>query len=273
MAQDPLVGWRVAPGTRPALSHRPTTSKAGAPGGKSSTREATATLKLELEELQARLYAEGARSVLLVLQAMDTGGKDGTIRNVLGGVNPQGVVVTSFKRPTDLEHAHDFLWRVHQAAPPAGTIGVFNRSHYEDVLVARVHELVPEAVWRRRYEHIRSFERLLHDNGTRVVKVMLHISRDEQRERLQSRLADPSKHWKFEAGDLAERERWDDYQQAYEDAISETSSDEAPWYVVPADKKWYRDWAISTLLQRTLLQMDPQFPDAEPGLEKLTVPK
>ena len=273
MAADPLVRWRVAPGTRPGLSHRPTRSKAAAPGGKEETQAVTEALKLDLAELQARLYGESARSVLLVLQAMDTGGKDGAIRHAFSGINPQGVQVTSFKRPSTLEHSHDFLWRVHAAAPPAGMIGVFNRSHYEDVLVARVHELVPEAVWRRRFEHIRSFERLLHDNGTRIVKVMLHISRDEQRKRLESRLEDPSKHWKFEAGDIAERAHWDSYQEAYEDALAETSTDEAPWHVIPADRKWYRDWAITTLLHRTLTDLDPHFPDAQPGLDQVVVPE
>ena len=202
---------------------------------------------------------------------MDAGGKDGTIRQVFTGVNPQGVRVASFKAPTADELAHDFLWRVHQHAPAHGEMGVFNRSHYEDVLIVRVNELVPEPVWRARYQQIRDFEQILTASGTAVVKVFLHISPEEQAERLQARLDDPTKRWKFAAADLDVRKHWDAYQAAYEEAIRETSTADAPWYVIPADRKWYRNWAVLQVLLDVLHRLDPQFPPEEPGLEDLTV--
>jgi PPK2 family polyphosphate:nucleotide phosphotransferase len=207
----------------------------------------------------------------MVLQAMDAGGKDGTIRKVFTGVNPQGVRVSSFKAPTDEELAHDFLWRIHQRTPAHGELGVFNRSHYEDVLIVRVDELVPEPVWRARYEQIRDFESMLAASGTTIVKFFLHISPDEQAERLQARLDDPSKRWKFAAADLDVRKHWDAYQAAYEEAISETSTEDAPWYVIPADRKWYRNWAILQVLLATMAELDPQFPPEEPGLADLEI--
>lgn len=216
----------------------------------------------ELRELQYRLYAEDKRKVLIVLQALDAGGKDGTIRNVFQGVNPQGVKVASFKSPTKLELEHDFLWRIHQHVPSKGTIGVFNRSHYEDVLIVRVQDIVPESVWRPRYEHINRFEKLLADTGTTILKFYLHISKDEQKERLQDRLDRPEKNWKFEPGDLIQRKKWDGYREAFEDVFEYTSTDYAPWYVIPADQKWYRNWAIMNILVSTLREMDPQFPEA-----------
>ncbi|MCW3038160.1 MAG: polyphosphate kinase [Solirubrobacterales bacterium] len=272
MASDPVSDrWRIASGVTPDLASIDPSTKDGAPGGKSETKATTDALRERLIELQARLYAEGKRSLLLVLQAMDAGGKDGTIRAVFAGVNPQGVRVASFKAPTDLELAHDFLWRIHAQAPADGELTVFNRSHYEDVLVARVHHLVPEDVWRSRYGQIRHFEQLLHDSGTTVVKVMLHISKDEQRERLQERVDDPGKRWKFNPGDLAEREHWDAYQQAYADAIGHTSREHAPWYVVPGDRNWYRNWAVLQILVDALGRMDPQYPPAAEGAEGITV--
>ena len=224
-----------------------------------------------MHELQERLYAESTKALLVVLQATDAGGKDGTIEAVFRGVNPQGVQVASFKAPTHEELAHDFLWRIHREVPRKGEVGVFNRSHYEDVLVVRVRELVPEDVWRKRYQHIRDFEQSLVESGTTVVKLMLHISKDEQRQRLQARLDDPAKHWKFNAADLEERERWDDHRIAFEEAITETSTPDAPWYVIPADRKWYRNWIVLRILLETLEEMDPQFPPPADGLDGIVI--
>jgi PPK2 family polyphosphate:nucleotide phosphotransferase len=263
--------WRVAPGKAVDLATIDTRATDGAPGDEEATEATFPDLWADLHDLQERLYAESQRSLLVVLQAMDAGGKDGTIEHVFKGMNPQGVRVASFKAPTEEELAHDFLWRVHQEAPRHGEIGVFNRSHYEDVLVVRVHELVPKAVWRKRYEHIRAFEQGLVDGGTTIVKLYLHISADEQKERLQARLDDPAKHWKFRVGDLAERERWDDYRAAFEDAIAETSTADAPWYVVPADRKWYRNWAVLRILTETLRAMDPEFPPPEEDLSSVVI--
>lgn len=254
--------WRIAPRTAPDLAAIDPRGTDGAPGDKEATKAVVAQLGERLAELQARLYAESSRGLLVVLQAMDAGGKDGTVRAVFSGVNPQGVRVWSFKAPTDEELAHDFLWRIHGRTPAHGEIAVFNRSHYEDVLIARVHDLVPEQRWRARYGHIRAFEQLLTDEGTTVVKIMLHISRDEQRERLQERIDNPAKRWKFNAADLAERRYWDDYQAAFTGAIGATSTNAAPWYVVPADRNWYRNWAVLTILVETLERMDPLFPPA-----------
>jgi PPK2 family polyphosphate:nucleotide phosphotransferase len=231
-----------------------------APGNKAATAKATEKLSETSRHLQERLYAEGSRSLLVVLQAMDTGGKDGAIKQIFRSVNPAGVRIASFKAPNAIEAAHDFLWRVHAEAPGRGEVKVFNRSHYEDVLVARVREFVPETTWRARYEQINDFEQLLAASGTTIVKFFLHISKDEQRERLLARLDDPTKRWKFNEGDLAERERWDAYMAAYEDAVNNTSTETAPWHVVPADKKWYRDFVVTRVLVDTLTAMDPQFP-------------
>ncbi|MGM0556160.1 MAG: PPK2 family polyphosphate kinase [Myxococcota bacterium] len=224
-----------------------------------------------LRDLQFKMYAEHERALLVVLQAIDSGGKDGCIRRVFGPLNPQGVRVKAFKKPTSRELDHDFLWRVHQHAPQAGHIQVFNRSHYEDVLVARVHGLVDESIWRRRYEHIRNFESLLTDNRTLVVKLLLHISKDEQRERLQARVDDPTRRWKFAAADLSERKRWDDYQAAFADAIEQTTTPNAPWYVIPADRKWYRNFAISSILRELLEAQPMEWPPAEEDIEGLVV--
>lgn len=234
--------------------------------GKDSEAEALARCEQrqsKLAALQERLYAEGKQSLLIVLQARDAGGKDGTVKHVLFGLNPQGVVVTSFKAPTPLELAHDFLWRVHPHTPAAGMMAVFNRSHYEDVLVTRVHGLIGEKETEARYEHIRAFEALLGSRGTRIVKLYLHVSKDEQKERLQERLDDPEKTWKFNVADLKERDLWDDYTLAYQDAMRATSSKKAPWYVIPADHKWFRNDLIGQILQETLEDMDPQFPEPD----------
>jgi PPK2 family polyphosphate:nucleotide phosphotransferase len=225
-----------------------------------------------IQGLQARLYAENERGLLIVLQAMDTGGKDGTIKHVFSGVNPQGCRVSSFKKPSVEESNHDFLWRYHKSAPARGRIGIFNRSHYEDVLVVRVKGLVPEEVWRERYRQINDFERNLSNDGISVLKFFLHISRDEQKRRLQSRLDDPDKRWKFSSADIKERAFWDDYQSAFEDALTNCSTQHAPWYVVPANKKWYRNLVVARTIADTLAAIDPQFPPAEKGLERVKIP-
>ena len=228
-------------------------------------------LRAELDDLQERFYAWDKRSLLLVLQAMDTGGKDGVIEQVMQWVNPQGVAVTSFKAPTPEELSHDFLWRIHKAVPARRMIGVFNRSHYEDVLVVRVHNLVPEDVWRRRYDEINQFERLLADSGTVILKLYLHISKEEQAERLQERLDDPDKCWKFALGDLKEREQWDRYMEAYQDALAECSTEHAPWYIIPANRNWYRNLAITSILVDTLKELNPVYPRPDPALENIVV--
>ena len=230
------------------------------------------TLRDRLFDLQEMLYAQREKSLLIVLQAMDAGGKDSTIRHVFTGVNPQGVRINSFKVPSDEELSHDFLWRIHQHTPAKGYIGIFNRSHYEDVLVVRVNELVPESVWKARYDHINNFERLLHDNGTRILKFFLHISKDEQKERFQDRLDRPDKHWKFSLGDLPVREQWDDYMHAFEDAIAHCNTDYAPWHIVPADRKWYRNLTVMRTIIRTLEDMDLAYPEPEDNLEGVVIP-
>ncbi len=224
-----------------------------------------------MAKLQEVLYAEGKHTLLIVLQAMDAGGKDGTIRSIMSGVNPQGVTVTSFKAPTAEELAHDFLWRVHQAVPGRGMIGIFNRSHYEDVLIVRVKNLVPKKVWQTRFEHINNFEQLLVDSGVTILKFYLHISKEEQKERLQARLDEPDKRWKFNPGDLAERARWDDYMQAFEDVFEKCSTKAAPWYIVPADKKWYRNVLISETIVNTLEGLEMKYPEPAEGLDNIVI--
>ncbi len=253
--------WLAKPGKELSLTKINPGSTAGAPGDKEETDAATEALRVRLIELQERLWAEDQQSILLVLQAMDAGGKDGTIRKVFSGVNPQGCRVRSFKEPSAEELDHDFLWRVHPHVPGHGEVAIFNRSHYEAVLVERVLDLVPKKVWKARYPIIRDFERGLAASGTRIVKVMLHISLDEQAERFQSRLDDPTKRWKYNDGDETMRAHWDKFMRAYEDAINATSITEAPWYVVPADNKWYRNWVVMSLLVDTLAAMNPQYPD------------
>jgi PPK2 family polyphosphate:nucleotide phosphotransferase len=258
----------VPPGTTPALDAAAAAPPRGAPE-KQSLRAALAGLAERLAARQEALYAEGRRAVLVVLQARDTGGKDGTIRHVFGLVNPMGVEITSFKAPTPRELSHDYLWRVHQRVPPRGMIGVFNRSHYEDVLVVRVRDLVPEDVWRARYDQINAFERHLTQNGVTILKFCLHISREEQRRRLLDRLHDPAKHWKFNPGDVEERRHWDAYTAAYADAIRLTGTPWAPWYVVPADRKPYRDLMVAQVLLDTLERMAPRYPSGGLAVEEL----
>lgn len=264
------AAYRVEPGrTDIDLASWPTDDKGGWDRDEAEAR--TEELNERLEELQELLYAEGKHKVLVVIQATDTGGKDSTIRHVFDKVNPQGVKVASFKKPTAEELAHDYLWRVHEQTPGAGELTVFNRSHYEDVLVVRVHDLVPEARWSRRYDHINDFERLLTDEGTTIIKLFLHISKDEQRERLQSRLDEPHKHWKFNTADLKERERWDDYQAAFAAMLERTSTDHAPWHVIPADRKWFRNLLVSEIIVDTLEGLDMRYPPAEEGLDDITI--
>jgi PPK2 family polyphosphate:nucleotide phosphotransferase len=224
-----------------------------------------------IDELQYLMYAEHRRALLVVLQGIDASGKDGTIRHVMTGFNPQGCRVTPFKAPTPEELAHDFLWRIHHAVPGKGDVAIFNRSHYEDVLVVRVHELVPAPMWKRRYDQINDFERYLAENGVVIVKFFLHISKDEQKRRLERRLEDSTRQWKVALSDFEERKRWKEYQRAYEDAITKCNSKEAPWYVVPADKKWFRNLAVSQILVETLEALDMRFPKPTVDLERITL--
>jgi PPK2 family polyphosphate:nucleotide phosphotransferase len=224
-----------------------------------------------MDELQEVLYAERKHALLIVLQAMDAGGKDGAIEHVFSGINPQGCQVTSFKAPTQLELSHDFLWRIHNAVPEKGMIGIFNRSHYESLLVERVRKLAPKDVWKKRFDHINHFEQMLADEGTTIIKFFLHISKDEQKERLQARLDDKNKNWKFNPADLAERERWDDYMEAFEDVLQKCSKPWAPWYVVPADKKWFRNWVLSETIVKTLEGLNMRFPEPPEGLDKIKI--
>lgn len=231
----------------------------------------TAKLNARLEELQELLYAEHKHRVLIILQGMDTAGKDGVIRKVFEGVNPQGVRVASFKVPTSEELDHDYLWRVHKVVPAKGEMVIFNRSHYEDVLVVRVHELVTPDIWKKRFQQIVDFERLLLENGTTILKFYLHISLDEQKERLQDRLDDPKKIWKFNPGDLQERKLWPEYMKAYEEALEKTSTEIAPWYVIPANRKWYRDFVISSILVKALEDLKMNFPAPAENLDGIII--
>lgn len=245
---------------------------AATPGlDKKTAAELLESSRERLGELGYKLYAENRRSLLVILQGMDAAGKDGTIRKVMTGLNPQGCRVVPFKQPTSLELRHDFLWRIHQAVPAHGEIGVFNRSHYEDVLIARVHKLVQPAVWKARYEQINQFEQQLAASGTVIVKFFLYISRDEQRQRLQDRLANPTKNWKLSVADLEECKLWDDYVGAYEDVLSRCSTREAPWFVIPANHKWYRNAAVASILVETLERLKLRFPKGDPQLIGRTI--
>ena len=239
---------------------------------KDETKAETKKLRERLAELQEILYAQGKYSLLIILQAMDAGGKDSTINKVFSGVNPQGFQIASFKKPSEEELAHDFLWRIHKEVPAKGKIGIFNRSHYEDVLVVRVNNLVPKKVWQARYDHINNFEKLLVDSGSTILKFYLHISKEEQKERFQDRLDDPSKHWKFSKGDLPVREQWDDYMRAFEDAISHCNTDYAPWHIIPANRKWYRNYVILKAIVEAMEAMPLEYPPAEDGLEDVIIP-
>src|SRR5262245_31142544 len=261
---------RIEPGTRPHLAKR----DAGDHLGLKDKERAYArldTLRARLEMLQQRLFAEGRHSLLLVLQGLDAAGKDGVIRRVFEGVNPQGCRVVSFKAPTSTELAHDYLWRVHAALPARGEIGIFNRSHYEDVIAVRMLELAPAKVWRRRPRHIVAWERMLVEEGTTIVKVFLNVSKDEQQKRLQERVDDPEKRWKFRKDDPDVRARFDEYLAAYDEVIWQTSTEHAPWHVVPADRNWVKATAVAELLVAALERIDPQLPEPEEGLDGLVV--
>jgi PPK2 family polyphosphate:nucleotide phosphotransferase len=261
----------VKPGSKLRLDEIDAAATPGWKHGKEKTLAELERLSRRMHDLQNLLWAEHKHMVLVVLQGMDTSGKDGTISHVFGGVNPMGVRVAQFKQPTPQELDHDFLWRVHAQVPGRGEIAIFNRSHYEDVLVVRVHELAPPEVWRPRFHQINDFEHILTENGTTILKFFLHIDRDEQRRRLQERLDDPAKRWKFQMSDLIDRKLWDSYMKAYEDAIRKTCSKEAPWYVVPANKKWYRNLVVATVLVETLEALGPQPPEAKEKYKGLVI--
>ena len=259
---------RARPDGSPLLARIEPAAHPGIDGKRAALSELEGTAG-RLADLQERLYAEHTRALLVVLQGMDTSGKGGTISHVFRGVNPAGLDVAAFKQPTEEERAHHFLWRIERRLPDPGSITIFDRSHYEDVVVVRVQNLVPEATWQGRYDEIVAFERRVAAAGTSIVKVYLHLSFEEQRERLLARLEDPDKHWKFNEGDLTAREHWDDHIAAYEDAIARCDADDAPWYIVPADRKWYRNWAVERLVVETLEQMDPRFPRPPLDVEAL----
>ncbi|MEQ1700858.1 MAG: polyphosphate kinase 2 family protein [Ilumatobacteraceae bacterium] len=269
MAHDPIASLRIRPGKPLRLADLDTRATFG--WEKDAALAELAEVKAKIDVLQQRLFAEERRSLLLVLQAMDAAGKDGTIRNILAGLNPAGIHISSFGVPGGPETQHDYLWRVHSQVPAKGRIGIFNRSHYEDVLVVRVKHFVPKSVWSKRYAHITAFEQLLVDEGTTVVKCFLNVSKDEQRERLQERIDDPEKRWKFRLGDLEDRALWPKYQQAYEDAITRTTTNAAPWYVVPADRNWVRNLAVAKILLHHLEKLDPKMPPPEDGIDGLVV--
>ena len=259
----------VKPGTPARIRERSTNETFGLDKGRG--KALLADLHERLDVFQQRLYAEQKRSLLLVLQGIDASGKDGVIRSVFRGLNPLGCRAVSFKAPTATELAHDYLWRVHAALPERGELGIFNRSHYEDLVTVRVNDLAPESVWRRRPTQVREWERMLADEGTTIVKVYLNLSKEEQRKRLQERIDNPEKRWKFRLEDLEVRKRFDDYVAAYDDAITETSTEWAPWYVVPADRNWVKALAVAQLLVDTLERMDPQLPPADPGVENVVI--
>jgi PPK2 family polyphosphate:nucleotide phosphotransferase len=261
-----IAALRVKPGDRVKLKDvNPRDSSLF--GDEEETKAGTTALAKDIDVLQDRLYAEGSRALLVILQGTDTSGKDGTIRSVFNSTGPLGVSVHAFGPPSKLELEHDYLWRIHAACPRRGTIGIFNRSHYEDVLIAKVRKLAPKEAIEQRYDQINAFEKMLTENGTIVLKFMLHISKDEQKERLQERLDDPKKHWKFNPGDLEDRQYWDEYQEAYESMLRRCSTEHAPWHVIPADRKWVRNAAIASIVKVTLEEMDPQYPkvDWKPG--------
>ncbi len=254
---------RIAPGQKISLSDLPTNADDLYPMSKEEGEKAFKDLAKRIDELQTRLFAEGKHRLLVVFQAMDTGGKDGAIRNVFDKMDPQGIRVVSFKRPSPAELAHDYLWRVHREVPGNGEVVVFNRSHYEDIVAVRVRDIFPKAVWSKRYGHIADFERMLADEGTTVLKFFLHISKAEQKKRLQARLDEPDKNWKFNPGDLDDRALWDKFMDAYSDVFSETSTEQAPWHVIPADHKWQRDLAIAGILVQALDSLGMKYPAIE----------
>jgi PPK2 family polyphosphate:nucleotide phosphotransferase len=260
---------RVKPGAKVDLAHYDCGETFGRK--KDDAETAIAANLARLTDLQERLYAESKHAVLIVLQGIDAAGKDGTIRVIAGAFNPQGTPVTSFKVPTPIEAAHDFLWRVHAAVPGKGEIGIFNRSHYEQVLIVRVHNLEPEPVWRRHYGEIRDWERMLTNEGVTIIKFFLAIDKDEQRQRFQDRVDDPTKRWKFSSADLPERRLWDQYQLAFEDMLAETSTDFAPWHLIPANRNWLRNLAVSEIVADAIEELKPQYPEPAAGVEGMKI--
>lgn len=269
--KDLIDKLQVKPGEKAKLEERDPRDSSFV-GEEQVTKEATAALAKEIDALQDRLYAEGSRSLLVVLQGTDTSGKDGTIRGVFNATGPLGVTVTPFGPPTKTELAHDYLWRIHAACPRRGTIGIFNRSHYESVLIEKVKKLSPAKDIEQRYDQINAFEKHLVENGTTILKFMLHISKGEQKERLQERLDDPRKNWKFNPGDLEDRKLWDEYQEAYETMLNRCSTPWAPWYVIPANRKWVRNAAIARIVKGALEAMDLQYPKPSWKPEEFTIP-
>jgi PPK2 family polyphosphate:nucleotide phosphotransferase len=269
--RDLADATRVKPGSRVDLGDRPPAAKLGL-RDEPSARAQTAKRSERMAELATMLMAERRRAVLVVLQGMDASGKDGTVKHCLGGLNPMSVRVAGFKAPNSTELAHDFLWRVHEVLPQRGEIGIFNRSHYEDVLVVRVEELVPKQVWKKRYGSINAFEQHLANEGTTVVKLFLHISLEEQAGRFRERLANPEKNWKFSPDDLVKREKWSEYMTAYRAMLERTSTDGAPWHIVPADHKWVRDAVVTDVLTRTLEGLGLKWPELAPEVRGLVVP-
>jgi PPK2 family polyphosphate:nucleotide phosphotransferase len=265
---DFIEQHRIDPKDRVRLDKQPTEFE-GPFSGKDHGRAFTHAAVSQIRDLQYRLFTESKQSLLVVLQAPDAAGKDGVIRKVLGQMNPQGCRTYPFKVPSDQDLAHDFLWRIHACTPAAGKVSIFNRSHYEDVLVVRVEEIVPKSVWNERYELINDFEKLLVHRGTRILKFYLHISLEEQLERFKKRLDDPSKHWKLNEGDYAARKKASDYRKAYEDIFERCNSKASPWHVIPADKKWYRDASVAAIVRHTLEEMDPQFPPVGADLDEI----
>jgi len=266
-----LKRYLVEPGRKVKLSEWDANDTSEFKGGKEQAKIEIEKQNHRLEELQELLFAEHKHKVLIVLQAMDTGGKDGAIRHVFEGVNPNGTRVANFKEPSEEELDHDYLWRIHKQVPARGEIVIFNRSHYEEVLIARVHKLAPPEVWKQRFDQINAFEQMLAENGTTILKFYLHIDKDEQKRRLQARLEDPNKHWKFRKGDLEDRKLWPEYMQAYENVLNKTSTAPAPWYIVPANHKWYRDFVISSVLIERLEGLKMKFPEPEDDLEGIVV--
>lgn len=252
--------YGVKPGSKVKLADIDTNDDSLYDAGKEHHHDELHEFREELRELQNVLYAEGKHKLLVIIQAMDTGGKDGCVKSVFGRVDPQGIRVNSFKQPSAHELQHDFLWRIHQQVPAKGAITVFNRSHYEDIIAVKVKNIFPESVWSKRYRHIVEFERMLAEEGTKIVKIFLHISKDEQKQRLQERLDDPAKHWKFNPGDLNDRLLWDDFMAEYENIIAKTSTVEAPWFIVPADKKWYRNLVVSQIVIDALNSLNMSYP-------------
>jgi PPK2 family polyphosphate:nucleotide phosphotransferase len=266
-----LKKYVVAPGKNVKLSEWDPNDTSEFKGDKEQARLALKKLNKRLEELQEVLYAEHTHSVLIILQGMDTAGKDGAIRHVFQGANPLGTRVANFKEPSTEELDHDYLWRIHKQVPAKGELVIFNRSHYEEVLIVRVHKLVSPEVWVKRYDQINAFEQMLAENGTTILKFYLHIDKDEQKKRLQARLDNPNKHWKFRKGDLEDRNLWAEYGQAYEDVLNKTSTAAAPWFVVPANHKWYRDLLISSILIETLEELKMKFPQPEEDLKGIVI--